>query len=226
MFKINLLHFWLLALSLSFVFSQTRLKKRQQFKENKDFTYDLGGSSYSAGSGGGRVYSLTLDQLPSLEEEGLSYFLFSLKPCGVILPHVHPRASELLFAISASNLTVGFIEENGGRTILNSISSGYTAIIPKGLIHFAANFGCKEASFISALNSEDPGVSAVTNVFNFPTYAVASAFNQSESEILMIKAGLPSSPARGIDNCLSLCGINSKNYLKELFEDIAKWNSN
>ena len=181
----------------------------------------MGGSNYNSGSGGGNVYSLTLDQLPSLEEEGLAYFLFSIKPCGVILPHVHPRASELIFAISASNLTVGFIEENGGRTILNSISSGYSAIIPKGLIHFATNAGCQDATFISALNSEDPGVSAVTNVFNFPTYAMASAFNRTEEEILLIKAGLPSSPARGIDNCLKLCGINSKKYFKELFFDIS-----
>ncbi len=103
---------------------------------------------------------------------------------------------------------------------MNSISSGFATIIPEGLIHFATNFGCDEVAFISALNSEDPGVAAVTNVFNFPSYAMASAFNQTEEAILLIKAGIPASPAKGIDNCLKLCGINSKKYLKDLFGEM------
>jgi oxalate decarboxylase/phosphoglucose isomerase-like protein (cupin superfamily) len=190
-------------------FAQTRLKKRQKFNQS-DFIYNLGGSSPNNGSGGGSVRSLTVDQMASLEGEGLTYFLFSLKPCGVVLPHVHPRSSELIFAINARNLTVGFIEENGGRTILNSISSGDVTIIPEGLVHFATNFGCEDVSFISALNSEDPGVSAITNVFNFPSLAIAGAFNQSEETIRLIKAGLPSSPASGIEDCLKLCGLCKK----------------
>jgi hypothetical protein len=102
----------ILSSLFSLQYAQTRLKNRQQFKD-KDFVYNLGGSTPNYGSGGGRVYSLTVDQMPSLGGEGLTYFLFALKPCGVILPHVHPRASEMIFAINATNLTVGFLEENG-----------------------------------------------------------------------------------------------------------------
>jgi hypothetical protein len=67
---------------------------------------------------------MNIDNFPSLADEGLSFSLYTIEPCGVNLPHVHPRASELLYLISGGFLRTGFVEENGGRTIVNDIKAG------------------------------------------------------------------------------------------------------
>ena len=37
------------------------------------------------------------------------------------------------------------------------MTSGQVAVFPLGYIHYEQNLACTPASFISALNSEDPG---------------------------------------------------------------------
>ena len=144
----------------------------------------------------------------------------------MLLPHMHPRASELIYAISANNLQVGFSEENSGRQIINTIKSGQVAFIPQGLIHFLQNLDCHTANFISALNNEDFGITTITNMFNFPTYALASSFNLTENQVLMLKAGIPKSPAQGIESCLKNCGISSRTYFKNLEYEINQLSEN
>ena len=48
-----------------------------------------------------------------------------MEPCAVNLHNLHPRATELLYVIDADNLQAGFAAENGGRTIVNHIKTGY-----------------------------------------------------------------------------------------------------
>ncbi|EFJ38793.1 hypothetical protein SELMODRAFT_402991 [Selaginella moellendorffii] len=42
--------------------------------------------------------------------QGITYVHFNMVPCGVNLPHTHPRASELLTMISGGPLQVGFVD--------------------------------------------------------------------------------------------------------------------
>ena len=76
------------------------------------------------GGNGGTIQNVDVSKWPILEGSGLSYALIILDPCSVTLPHVHPRANEIIFVISAKKLRVGFVEENGGRTIINDIRTG------------------------------------------------------------------------------------------------------
>jgi len=101
---------------------ESRLKFRQRF-QNKDFKFDLAGITPAIGPGG-NARSVNIDSFPVLLGEGLSFSLFNLEPCTVNFPHIHPRASELLYLINGNFLRTGFVEENGGRTIINDISTG------------------------------------------------------------------------------------------------------
>ena len=75
-------------------------------------------------------------------------------------PHTHPRATEFLYLVNG-NLEAGFIEENGARFVINTLSAGQGTLFPKGSIHYQLNPGCEPVTFVAALNDEDPGVSQI-----------------------------------------------------------------
>ena len=75
---------------------KTKLKERSKFLGN-DFIFDLDGSAPAKGSGGGDVRRASVDQIPALAGEGVSFGLFDIEPCGVNLPHIHPRGTELVY---------------------------------------------------------------------------------------------------------------------------------
>ena len=120
--------FALLALCLSlFNCQMSQLQKRAKFNA-PDFVFDLDKSPASYRLGGS--FQLAgIGQMPSLEQERIAFALFNIKPCGVLLPHIHPRATELIFSINATKLQVGFTEENGGRTIINNITTDTLSVL-------------------------------------------------------------------------------------------------
>lgn len=64
-------------------------------------------------------------------------------------------------------LRTAFVEEAGGTrgAVVNDVSEGDSTFFPKGLVHYQQNLECDEASYVAAVNSEDPGV-----VFIVPTF--------------------------------------------------------
>ncbi|CAM9889687.1 unnamed protein product [Chrysoparadoxa australica] len=185
----------------------TTLAMRAQF-DDEDFTLDLAGLDVTP-QAGGTVQGGNLANWPALDGQGLSVALFNLEPCGINLPHVHPRASELVYAIDAKKLLVAFSEENGGRGIENKISTGMTTFFPEGLVHFQQNLSCENAKYVAFLNSEDPGIVTITTagLANLPIESVADAFGVSTEEAKMLVEGFPPGPASGMMSCLKRCGI-------------------
>jgi len=82
-------------------------------------------------------------------------------------PHTHPRATELLFLVNGE-MEAGFIEENGARFVVNTLTGGQGALFPKGSIHYQINLGCEPLTFVAALNDEDPGVSQIAQRCEYP----------------------------------------------------------
>jgi hypothetical protein len=56
-------------------------------------------------------------------------------------PHVHPRATEINFAVNGT-LRTGFLNENGDRFVANDVPFGSAAVFPRGAIHFEMNTEC------------------------------------------------------------------------------------
>jgi hypothetical protein len=73
-----------------------------------------------------------------------------LGPCGINLPHTHPRATEINFSVDG-DLIVGFYQENGAEFIMNEVHKNQVAVFPKGAIHFEQNLNCVPATFVAAL---------------------------------------------------------------------------
>ena len=109
--------------------------------------------------------------------------------------------------ISGENIKVGFSEENGGRSVVNIIGKGQVTVFPKGLVHYQQNLGCEPATYISALNSEDPGVLTIsTRGFDLPNEALATSYGITKEEVIKIRPKLLDSPVRD-EECWKTCNI-------------------
>jgi quercetin dioxygenase-like cupin family protein len=102
-----------------------------------------------------------------INTQGISFVRIDWAQGGINPPHVHPRATEILFLVEGS-LYVGFITSDGNNTVYATyLQKGDLFVFPRGLIHFQLNVGKGTAFAISGLNSQNPGVSAVAaNLFS------------------------------------------------------------
>ena len=89
----------------------------------------------------------------------------------------------MLYTIKGNQLRVAFVEENGGEgAVVNDLYEGDVAFFPQGLIHYQQNLDCEPATFLAALNSEDPGVVTITTrFFELPSEAIQVSYVFSTS---------------------------------------------
>ncbi|KAK9267155.1 hypothetical protein L1049_009575 [Liquidambar formosana] len=112
---------------------------------------------------GSKVTPVTVAQVPGLNTLGISMVRIDYAPWGVIPPHIHPRATEILTVLEGS-LNVGFVTSNpDNRLISKVLQKGDTFVFPVGLVHFQSNVGYGAAVSVSALSSQNPGVITVAN---------------------------------------------------------------
>jgi hypothetical protein len=80
-----------------------------------------------------------------------------IKPCGILLPHIHQRGTEF-YSILWGTMTGGVAQENGGlQNITFTVYPGEVMIAPQGLLHFNHNNQCEALIFLQSFNSADPG---------------------------------------------------------------------
>ncbi|KAH6557225.1 hypothetical protein KP509_1Z127000 [Ceratopteris richardii] len=109
---------------------------------------------------GSAVNLATATTFGALNTQGLSIARIDFKPKGVNPPHVHPRATEVLF-LAQGTLVVGFVPTAPqNRLFFKTIHAGDLFVFPRGLPHFQFNPSESKPAFaIAALNSQNPGVS-------------------------------------------------------------------
>ncbi|KAM0934778.1 hypothetical protein DsansV1_C30g0214051 [Dioscorea sansibarensis] len=108
---------------------------------------------------------LTPADFPGLNTMGISIARTDMAMDGAVLPHYHPRATEILF-VSLGTVIVGF-GDSKGRLFLKTLREGDVFLVPRALPHFCVNAGYGLATFFSALNSQNPGfVSLVGNPYS------------------------------------------------------------
>ncbi|XP_022737016.1 germin-like protein subfamily 3 member 4 [Durio zibethinus] len=106
------------------------------------------------------VNIVTAADFPGLNTLGLSIARTDLEVDGRVMPHSHPRASELFF-LSKGVVLAGFIDTN--NTLFQSfIKAGDVILFPRGLFHFCVNAGFEPVTAFSVLNSQNPGVVSIS----------------------------------------------------------------
>ena len=199
------------------------VKERAEFTKN-EFVYDLNDQKSHKAGKGGKIYSVTEDEWPVLEGQGVSMFRINLEPCGMNLLHQHPRPAEIAYLNKGSNVLVGFVEEDSGRMITNTMSEGQATLFPEALMHFQHNLGCEDAEFIAFFSSEDPGTVTIgAKSFKFPSKVVASSYGMSEEYVEKLRRGMPYDPVQASDECIKKCQYGKPRYEKEKKYDMPKY---
>ncbi|KAH8710253.1 RmlC-like cupin domain-containing protein [Phaeosphaeriaceae sp. PMI808] len=165
---------------------------------------------------GGATKAANIETFPILTGLGISTTLGFLEPCGINTPHVHPRATEFLTLVEGSNLKFGYVLENGlvgadqNPEVAGALSKFEGTVFPQGSIHFQFNDNCENATFVAALNSEDPGTSQAAQSFFALNAGIVNAtlgFPKSidGKNIEEFRKVIPANLAQDVDVCLAKC---------------------
>ncbi|KNC74228.1 hypothetical protein SARC_13219 [Sphaeroforma arctica JP610] len=157
---------------------------------------------------GGTVQAANRNNVPVMQAAKMTHTRFHIAPCGINLPHIHPRGTESIYIIEGA-LTVGFVTESG-RLITNDVIVDQSTFFPRGLIHYQQNMGCEPAGYISMLDDSDAGLLVVSGVLgNLPSEALEATFDEDAEFVNQLLMGLPTGPARGRAECFVRCGLSS-----------------
>ncbi|KAD2393819.1 hypothetical protein E3N88_40796 [Mikania micrantha] len=113
-------------------------------------------------------------------------------PWGVIPPHTHPRATEILTVLEGQ-IQVGFVTSNPENHHFSKVlNKGDVFVFPVNLVHYQHNVGNTYAVAMVALSSQNPGVIPVGNAIfgskpDISTDILAKAFQVREDVISNIQ---------------------------------------
>ncbi|XP_073116999.1 putative germin-like protein 2-1 [Elaeis guineensis] len=138
-------------------------KGRKQAKAEDFFFSGLDKASDTGNKPGSNVTLIAVNQIPGLNTLGISLARLDFAPNGLIPPHTHPRATEILTVLEGT-LYVGFVTSNPNNQLFTKVlNKGDVFVFPQGLIHFQFNYGKTNAVALSGLSSQNPGVILVPN---------------------------------------------------------------
>ncbi|KAK1567491.1 hypothetical protein Q3G72_012777 [Acer saccharum] len=113
---------------------------------------------------------VTAFDFPGLNTLGLSVARTDIDVDGIVIPHSHPRASEIMFVFKGVVLA-GFIDTNS-KLFQKVLKAGDVFVFPKGLLHFSFNSGFDSAILFSVLSSQNPGVVSISDAMFEPDFNV------------------------------------------------------
>ncbi|TMX00949.1 hypothetical protein EJD97_025542 [Solanum chilense] len=109
---------------------------------------------------------VTAAEFAGLNTLGLSVARTDLDVDGVIMPHAHPRASEMMF-VGKGVVIAGFIDTKS-QVFQKTLKQGDVFIVPRGLLHYNLNSGFELATVYSVLSSQNPGMLSISDAMFAP----------------------------------------------------------
>lgn len=165
------------------------------------------------GGEGGSTSSANLETFPFLINSGVTMTMGTLGPCGIFLPHVHPRANEF-FVVTEGEVDFGMLLELGlfenlapNPEVRGKLAKNMGTLFPMGSVHYQLNNspGCKPTTIYAVLTSEDAGSTPVL-MDPVPGNATVGRVKRVDAgDFESVRAVTPSHIARIVDECLARC---------------------
>ncbi|KAM3377881.1 hypothetical protein P3S68_010294 [Capsicum galapagoense] len=132
-----------------------------------------------------------VQSVPGLNTLGVSMARVDYAPGGITPPHIHPRASQMIYVLQGQ-LDVGFIT-TANVLFAKRIVQGEVFVIPRGLVHYQKNTGRGPATIIAAFNSQSPGTQGIsTTLFRssppIPNEILAQTFRTNVAHVALLRA--------------------------------------
>merc|ERR1712113_321576 len=164
--------------------------------------------------GNNSLQVVNLSTNPVLSTANMAQAHVVLDACMATRPHSHPRASSVIHLYEGNNMTVTFLQQNGGEKVKNTLNKNSVSFVPQGYMHYVSNDSCEQVIFTESWNNFSPGTQDVMgSVFRFPREAVAGALNLDEDLNEAIQTLFERNE---VDNeflvnvkCLLRCGIDN-----------------
>ncbi|KAL6339831.1 hypothetical protein AAG906_034919 [Vitis piasezkii] len=159
-----------------------------------DFSFDgLAKAGVPNNSLGAVAAVATVNEIPGLNTMGLSLSRADFAPGGLIPPHTHPRATEMVFVLDGV-LDVSFITTSN-VLVSKTVKKGEIFVFPRGLTHFLKNNSDKPAAVLATFNSQLPGTQVIAQTLfaatpEVPDNVLTRAFQISTEEVDKIKSKL------------------------------------
>lgn len=109
-------------------------------------------------------------EFSGLNTLGLSVARIDMDVDGLVMPHSHPRGSEMFF-VSKGIVVAGFIDTNN-QLFQGVLREGDVFVIPRGLLHYYLNGGFEVATVFAVLNSQNPGLVSIADAMFAPEEAL------------------------------------------------------
>ncbi|KPI44539.1 Spherulin-1A [Cyphellophora attinorum] len=191
--------------------ANTNLDRMALLPNDDDWVYDFTKSDkYTYAPGG--VINANAATFPATVGQGMTMAMLNLGPCSMLPPHLHPRATNYVVAISGETQTY-MINENGARTVQATLTPGKMTIFPTASVHTMMNVGCENAQLISALNSDDTGTMNLANAF----FSLPANFTQTilgpDANLQALGGNVPAvgtGAAAGPEACIAACKAKGK----------------
>ncbi|XP_055814879.1 nectarin-1-like [Solanum dulcamara] len=140
---------------------------------------------------GSLVTGANVLNIPGLNTLGVSLARIDYAPGGINPPHLHPRATEMIYVLQGQ-LDVGFIT-TANVLVAKRIVQGEVFAFPRGLVHFQKNNGHMPAAVIAGFNSQLAGTQSIaTTLFaaspSVPDDVLAQAFQIGTMQVRQIKS--------------------------------------
>ncbi|KAF2019192.1 hypothetical protein BU24DRAFT_476238 [Aaosphaeria arxii CBS 175.79] len=169
------------------------------------------------GSQGGSNSPAFPGNLPILLDSGLNINFATLGPCGLFLPHVHPRANEF-FVVVEGEVDFGYMLEigllnppapNPNPEITGKLTKHKGTVFPQGSVHWQINDSedCTSTAVYTFLSSDDPGSTAILQSPAGGNGTMRKRLVDME-EVDDVRPLLPPQLADTVTKCLARCKKN------------------
>jgi oxalate decarboxylase/phosphoglucose isomerase-like protein (cupin superfamily) len=117
----------------------THLSRLELLPQDSDWTFDFTKQkkwTFDPGS----VVIADAASFPAVTGHGMTISMLNLGPCSMLPPHLHPRGTNFVLALTGTTDTY-MIQENHARTVKTTLDPMKLTIFPHGSIHWMENTG-------------------------------------------------------------------------------------
>lgn len=168
----------------------------------------------------GSVIVGSVDSIPGLIGTHVAAAIGFIGPCGLNVPHLHPRGNEFLTVVSGTLIGAFLLELDGqfdgdipqvAMTLTN-----YTGMLfPQGHTHWQFNPTCEQAVFAAAFDSNDEGRFQVAQTFfsskpdNVLTASLGDPTFLGPAQLDALRGIIPEAFVVMVDSCAKSCGMKT-----------------